>query len=139
MNATAKLAMIVVAGILLVCVSGKHLLANSTQAEYVRALQQRPYTERNLADEYGLELYREPAGRGGPLDYMGVASGAVKRNNALAVEAARVQLEFEERTGVAGLVLSILSDDVRVDFDRIARQRFEDQGLLPKQAAVKSP
>ena len=66
MSRTAKLAMMFVGTILLVCVGGKHLLANSSQAEYVRSLEKRPYRDRNLADEYGLDPYRESTGRGGP-------------------------------------------------------------------------
>jgi hypothetical protein len=138
MNAVAKMGLLATAAPLFVGLGGKSLLQKSAQASLVRSLQERPYTERDLATEYGLERYDASNGSSGPLAYMSTAGDAVKRNNMLEAEASRIQLEFESTVGVTGVLLSGFSETVRINPSEIARQRFEDQGLLPKKQAAKA-
>ena len=124
MSAMAKMAALLAVGVVAFAMLAGERLAGDDGSDYRAALEKRPYTERDLGEEYGLKPV-EPQHRGGPLDYMSVAGDAAKRNNMLEAEASRIQLEFEERAGYWALLFPI-------DAHRIARQRFEDQGLLPK-------
>lgn len=137
MNAIAKIGLFATAALLIAGLGGKSLLQNSAQAALVRSFQERPYTGRDLAAEYGLARYTDAKEKSGPLDYMSTASDAVKRNNMLEAEASRIQLEFESRVGVTGVLLSGFSETVRINPSEIARHRFEDQGLLPKKQVAK--
>jgi hypothetical protein len=120
----AKLAALLAVGVVAFAMLAGEQLAGDDAGDYRAALEKRPYAERDLGKEYGLKPY-EPPRRCGPMDYTSVASEGAKRNNMLEAEASRIQLEFEDRAGYWALLFPI-------DAHRIARQRFEDQGLLPK-------
>ncbi len=92
---------------------------------YLAALEKRPYTGRNLVAEHGWDLSWRPSS--GPMSYLGTASRANKYNNMLRAEASRIQIELEDHGMAAYRLLGLPADFC----DRIARQRFEDQGILP--------
>ena len=125
MSAMAKLAALLAVGVVAFAMLAGEQLAGDDAGDYRAALEERPYTERDLGEEYGLKPV-EPQRRRGPLDYMSVASEGAKRNNMLEAEASRIQLEYEDQAGYWALLFPI-------DAHRIARQRFEDQGLLPNE------
>lgn len=92
---------------------------------YLADLEKRPYTQRDLVAEYGWDLNWRP--RHGGLSYLRTACRAHHYNNILHAEAARIQIEIEDR-GMGIYHLLGLPPDY---CDRIARQRFADQGIVP--------
>jgi hypothetical protein len=128
MNATAKLGLFLAGGICVVCVTGKHLPADGDYEVYTRSLEKRPYADRDLAQEYGLDPDWTPATG----VWAGASNGsyALQFNNALEAEASRIQIEFEQHAGTGGALMSYAFGG-SINPNEIARNRFEDQGLRP--------
>lgn len=73
MNATAKLGLLVAGGFCFLYVAGDLLLPMGPGGAYVAELNKRPYTARDLAEEYGLKRGYKPR-RGGAMSYLSTAS-----------------------------------------------------------------